>query len=73
MPNLALMWYRRALETVALTHEEKHALQYEIACAYQAGGDEEKARKYFEQVYVVDVDYRDVSDRLQKLQDKVLQ
>lgn len=73
MPNLALMWYRRALETVALTAEEKHALQYEIACAYQAGGDEEKARKYFEQVYVVDVDYRDVSDRLQKLQEKVLQ
>ena len=73
MPNLALMWYRRALETVALTDEEKHALQYEIACAYQAGGDEEKARKYFEQVYVVDVDYRDVSDRLQKLQEKVLQ
>ncbi len=73
MPNLALMWYRRALETVALTGEEKHALQYEIACAYQAGGDEEKARKYFEQVYVVDVDYRDVSDRLQKLQEKVLQ
>ncbi|MEO6588440.1 MAG: tetratricopeptide repeat protein [Pyrinomonadaceae bacterium] len=73
MPNLALMWYRRALETVTLSNEEKHALQYEIACAYQAGGDEETARKYFEQVYVVDVDYRDVSDRLQKLQDKVLQ
>ncbi|CAN5813320.1 tetratricopeptide repeat protein [soil metagenome] len=73
MPNLALMWYRRALETVNLSADEKHALQYEIACAYQAGGDEEKARKYFEQVYVVDVDYRDVSKRLKNLQEKVLQ
>lgn len=73
MPNLALMWYRRALETVNLNGDEKHALQYEIACAYQAGGDEEKARKYFEQVYVVDVDYRDVSERLRDLQEKVLQ
>ena len=73
MPNLALMWYRRAMETVNLSDDEKNALQYEIACAYQAGGDEEKARKYFEQVYVVDVDYRDVSERLQKLQEKVLQ
>ena len=73
MPNLALMWYRRALETVNLGDDEKHALKYEIACAYQAGGDEEKARKYFEQVYVVDVDYRDVSERLQKLQATVLQ
>ena len=72
MPNLALMWYRRALETVNLNEDEKQALQYEIACAYQAGGDEEKARKYFEQVYVVDVDYRDVSERLKNLQEKVL-
>ncbi|MGI9054810.1 MAG: hypothetical protein ACR2F2_03290, partial [Pyrinomonadaceae bacterium] len=72
MPNLALMWYRRALETVNLSDDERHALQYEIACAYQAGGDEEKARKYFERVYVVDVDYRDVSERLQNLQEKVL-
>lgn len=73
MPNLALMWYRRAIETVNLNEDEKQALQYEIACAYQAGGDEEKARNYFEKVYVVDVDYRDVSERLQKLQMKVLQ
>lgn len=73
MPNLALMWYRRAIETVNLNEDEKMALQYEIACAYQAGGDEEKARKYFEKVYVVDVDYRDVSERLQNLQNQVLQ
>lgn len=73
MPNLALMWYRRALETVVnLNEDERQALQYEIACAYQAGGDEEKARKYFEQVYVVNVDYRDVSERLKNLQEKVL-
>jgi tetratricopeptide (TPR) repeat protein len=73
MPNLALMWYRRALETVSLTPEEKQALLYEIGCAYEAGGDRERARKYFEQVYVVDVDYRDVSERLQRLQEKVMQ
>lgn len=73
MPNLALMWYRRAIETVHLNEDEKQALQYEIACAYQAGGDEEKARSYFEKVYVVDVGYRDVSEKLQKLQEKVLQ
>lgn len=73
MPNLALMWYRRAIETVNLNEDEKQALQYEIACAYQAGGDEEKARSYFEKVYVVNVNYRDVSERLQKLQEKVLQ
>lgn len=71
MPNLALMWYRRAFETVNLNEDERQALQYEIACAYQAGGEDEKARRYFEQVYVVDVDYRDVSERLRNLQEKV--
>ena len=28
MPNLALMWYRRAIETVNLNEDEKQALQY---------------------------------------------
>ena len=73
MPNLALMWYRRALESGNLNADEKQALQYEVGCAYAAGGDDEKALKYFEQVYVVDVSYRDVSERLQELQEKVLQ
>ena len=71
MPNLALMWYGRALETENLGEEQTEALHYEIGNAYEAGGDLEKARSYFEQVYVANVDYRDVSKRLQNLQEKV--
>lgn len=67
MPNLALMWYRRGLETPDLKPEEQQALTYEIASAYETGGEAEKAVEYFEKIYAENVDYRDVSNRLQRL------
>ncbi len=69
MPNLALMWYRRALETPDLTSEEKQAMLYETANAYETGGENPKAVEYFEQIYAVNVDYRDVSVRLENLRE----
>lgn len=71
MPNLALLWFKRALETEGLNEDEQQALMYEIGNAYELGGDEYKALEYFEKVYGVDIDYRDVSRRLQKLQEKI--
>ncbi|HLM02890.1 MAG TPA: tetratricopeptide repeat protein [Pyrinomonadaceae bacterium] len=67
MPNIALMWYRRGIETVGLSDEELLGLRYEIANAYEAGGDPKKAVEFFEQIYAVDVEYRDVSARLNNL------
>lgn len=67
MPNLALMWYRRGLEVANLSDEEKQALFYEIASAYEIGGDNEKAVEYLEKIYAENVDYRDVSQRLENL------
>lgn len=68
MPNLALIWYKRALDTPNLKDEEKQALWYEIGNAYRVGGEKEKAIEYFEQIYAVNVDYRDVSGHLRNLQ-----
>jgi tetratricopeptide (TPR) repeat protein len=67
MPNLALMWFKRALETHGLRDEERQGLWYELAHAYEADGDESNAYKYFEQIYVENVNYRDVGKRLEKL------
>ncbi len=67
MPNLALMWYKRALETANLTDEEKQGIWYEIGNAYEAGGDSEKALENFEMIYALNVDYRDVGERIQNL------
>lgn len=70
MPNLALMWYKRCLETANLTAEEQKGLRYEIANAYEAGNDREKAVEYFEQIYADDVEYRDITTRLAQLREK---
>lgn len=67
MPNLALIWYRRALDAPDLNDEEKQALIYETAIAYEMGGEMPKAVECFEQIYAVNVDYRDVSSRLEQL------
>ncbi len=44
-----------------MSGEEKLALYYELADAYESGGELEKAVEYFERLYVEDVDYRNVS------------
>jgi hypothetical protein len=67
MPNIALMWYKRGLESKNLSDDETFALQYELANAYEKAGDKQKASDYFEQIYAMNVSFRDVGDRLQSL------
>ena len=67
MAKLALKWYNRALETPSLGAEEKKAMWYEIALAYEADGDAENAGRYFEQVYSEDVDFRDIAERMKNV------
>lgn len=67
MTNLALMWYKRCLETANLNAEERHGIAYEVASAYEAAEDFQKAIQYFEEIYAENVDYRDVVERLKFL------
>lgn len=67
MPNLALMWFLRGLESKNLNEDELQGLRYEIANAYEAGGDKQKALEYFEGIYAHSVDYRDVGKRISAL------
>lgn len=63
-PNLALKWYQRTLETPGLTDDEKQALWYEVANAFEAEGDHSNAARYFEMVYAENINFRDVGERL---------
>jgi tetratricopeptide (TPR) repeat protein len=69
MPKLAAQWFMRDLEVADLTDEEKQAIYYELGNAFEVIGEAEKAVGYFEQLYAENVDYRDVSQRLQNLQE----
>lgn len=68
LPNIALMWFHRAMETENLTEDELQGLRYEIANAYEVCGEKERAIEFFEQIYAIDVHYRDVGQRLLQLQ-----
>lgn len=67
MPKQAVKWYEKCLNLVGLNDEEKTAVRYEIAVAHQADGNKDVAMQHFEEIYGVDVNYRDVSSRLYSL------
>ncbi|MCU0238349.1 MAG: tetratricopeptide repeat protein [Pyrinomonadaceae bacterium] len=67
MPKLALIWFEKGLECNQLNDEEKQALYYEIACAYENDGENDSAFRFFEQIYAVDVEYRDVANKIKQL------
>jgi tetratricopeptide (TPR) repeat protein len=67
LPKAAAQWLARCLEVEDLNDEEKHAIYYELGNAFEAGGDREKATNYFERLYAENIDYRDVSERLEML------
>jgi pilus assembly protein FimV len=67
-PGIAAIWYERALLTPGLDTESKLALRYDLGVAQESAGDLDTALKSFSQVYAVNIDYRDVADRIASLQ-----
>jgi len=67
-PDIAAIWYERALTTPGLDSESKLALRYDLGVAQESAGDLETALKSFSQVYAVNIDYRDVAERIASLQ-----
>jgi tetratricopeptide (TPR) repeat protein len=66
-PSIAAMWYERALQTPGLDQESILALRYDLGVAQELAGDMAAARKSFSQVYGMNIDYRDVAERLASL------
>ncbi len=67
MPKLAQLWYEKALQSRDLTVEEKQALNYEIALAFEKQGKPNQATEIYSEIYALDVTYRDVKDKLESL------
>ncbi len=66
-PGIAAMWYERALQTPGLDQESLLALRYDLGIAQELAGDETAALKSFSQVYAMNIDYRDVAERIAAL------
>jgi tetratricopeptide (TPR) repeat protein len=67
-PNIAAIWYERALRTPGLDAESALALRYDLGVAQESANDLDAALKSFSHVYAVNIDYRDVADRIAALQ-----
>ncbi len=67
LPELAVKWYKRALENPGLPEEQTLGLLYDLGSAFVAGGDSEAAYKTFVELYGINSNYRDVVARLEEL------
>jgi pilus assembly protein FimV len=67
-PSIAAIWYERALLAPGLDGESTLALRYDLGVAQEMAGEIEDALKNFFQVYAVNIDYRDVGERIAALQ-----
>jgi hypothetical protein len=66
--NVAAMWYERALATPGLDTESVLALRYDLGVAQELAGSTKAALDSFTQVYAMNIDYRDVAERIATLQ-----
>ncbi|MBI3484460.1 MAG: tetratricopeptide repeat protein [Acidobacteria bacterium] len=67
-PQVATMWYERALLTPGLDQETILALRYDLGIAQELAGSVQDALKSFTQVYAMNIDYRDIAERIAALQ-----
>jgi tetratricopeptide (TPR) repeat protein len=67
-PAIAAIWYERALQTPGNDPESVLALRYDLGVAQESAGELDAALKSFSQVYAMNIDYRDVAERIAALQ-----
>src|SRR5437667_721973 len=67
-PAIAAIWYERALQTPGNDPESTLALRYDLGVAQESAGEPGAALKSFSQVYAMNIDYRDVAERIAALQ-----
>jgi tetratricopeptide (TPR) repeat protein len=66
-PQIASIWYEKALRTPGLDQESVLALRYDLGVAQEQAGDSAAAMKSFSEVYAINIDYRDVAERMTTL------
>ena len=67
-PKIAAFWYQKALETPGIDQETELALRYDLGVALETAGESKSALDSFQRVYAMNIDYRDVGDRIAALQ-----
>jgi len=65
--DLAIKWYRRALEFPGISEEDSLGMMYDLGNVYMAMNDWDNAYKTFGDLYGIDANYRDVVAKMEEL------
>jgi tetratricopeptide (TPR) repeat protein len=71
VPEVAVKWFAKGLSASHVSDEERMALTYEIAAAYEQAGDLHHALESFTEVYGNNVSYRNVNERVKTLKTRL--
>jgi len=67
LPELAVRWYKKGLESPTLSDDQALGLLYDMAEAYLTTGDGESAYRTYIEIYGMNSNYRDVAQRIHEL------
>lgn len=70
-PQLATVWFKRGVEAPGRTEDEYQAMRYDLGMAYEQMGRYDLALEVFETVYAVDINYREVAEKVADLRQRV--
>ena len=65
-PRLAVKQLIRGLEIAMTTGGDNLGIHYNLGLAYEGLNEVEKAREHFEEVYIVDVTFREISQKMKQ-------
>jgi tetratricopeptide (TPR) repeat protein len=71
MPKLAVKWFEKGLLAPGRSEEEYAGLRYDLAMAYEADGEIDKALSLFTDLYGQDANFRDVAAKVRELRGAV--
>ncbi len=67
LPQLAVKWYRKGLDTVGIKDDDRLGLQYALAGVLEQIGDAEGAYRTYLEIFSSNAAYRDVPARIKEL------
>ena len=67
LPQLAVKWYRKGLDTIGIRDDDRLGLQYALAGILEQIGDHEGAYRTYLEIYGANAHYSDVAERIKVL------
>jgi tetratricopeptide (TPR) repeat protein len=71
MPKLAVKWFEKGLAAPGRTDDEYKGIRYDLGDALEQSDELEESLAFLEEVYGQDATFRDVSQRIERLREKI--